>query len=64
MALATYGFVVPWLRQKLADFEPEKVEQEDDQQKRTIGGNAFSTDDDGAVEMTENQKVAATVEVK
>jgi len=64
MALATYGFVVPWLRQKLADFEPENVEQEDDQQKRTIGGNAFSTDDDGAVEMTENQKVAATVEVK
>merc|ERR1719173_224046 len=64
MALATYGFVVPWLRQKLADFEPENVEQEDDEQKRAIGGNAGSADDDAGVEMTENEKVAATVEVK
>merc|ERR1719495_2670399 len=63
MAALTYGFAVPWLKQKLADFEPDEMaeEQEDDGMKRSVGGTEFSGDAESGVEMTE--KVAATVQV-
>jgi len=63
MAALTYGLFVPWLRQKLADFEPEKAEEQEDGGTKRDGGAAYSGDDGDGVEMTENGKVAATVQV-
>lgn len=66
MAILTYGLVLPWLKQKLEDYDPEvaasEQQEENDDQKRVAGDASDGTDK--AVEMTKNKKVAATVEVQ